>query len=269
MTIIREYRIVMPLSLEEYKIGQLYTVIETSKATTGGGNGVEWHANRPYKDYPLFDGRYTCGQFTRKTYHMKNKVPGYIRAVVSEKACTAEEKAYNAYPYCRVEIKPGMTPDKFKIYVETMHLADRGTTENALNLPPNLLANREVIHLDIVNDKIDKADYKASDDPTKFQYKDRGPYEGANWRDTCDPVMCCYKLVFVECSWMVMWGTMENFMVKQYPRLFRLFHRQLLCTMDQWIDLTMEDVRELEAEAMVAINKQLREGPIRGMKTTE
>lgn len=41
--------------------------------------------------------------------------------------------------------------DNFVIKIETMHLPDRGTTMNAHELPPNLLAKRDVVHLDIAS----------------------------------------------------------------------------------------------------------------------
>lgn len=34
-----EFRVRMPLTLEEYKIGQRYTVVEYSRQETGGGEG--------------------------------------------------------------------------------------------------------------------------------------------------------------------------------------------------------------------------------------
>jgi hypothetical protein len=64
-------RIVMPLSVEEYRIGQLYSVIEASKNETGGGEGVEILKNEPFTDYPLF-GSYNSGQFTHKVYHLQS-----------------------------------------------------------------------------------------------------------------------------------------------------------------------------------------------------
>ena len=39
--IIIEYRIVLPLTVEEYHIGQLYGVAEMSKNETSGGEGIE------------------------------------------------------------------------------------------------------------------------------------------------------------------------------------------------------------------------------------
>ena len=50
MTIIKEYRIPMPITLEEYQIGQLYATAECSKDNTGGGEGVEVLKNEPFTE---------------------------------------------------------------------------------------------------------------------------------------------------------------------------------------------------------------------------
>lgn len=42
----------------------------------------------------------------------------------------------------------------FEIKIESYHLPDAGTTENAHHLPPELLAKREVIVIDIANDTV-------------------------------------------------------------------------------------------------------------------
>ena len=44
--------------------------------------------------------------------------------------------------------------ENFLMKIESIHLADDGTTENAHNLPPELLAKREVITIDIANDPV-------------------------------------------------------------------------------------------------------------------
>ncbi|XP_019711962.1 phosphatidylinositol transfer protein beta isoform-like [Hippocampus comes] len=101
MVLIKEYRVVLPISVEEYQVGQLYSVAEASKNETGGGEGIEVLKNEPYEE----DGE--KGQFTHKIYHLKSKVPAYVRMLAPESAFVFHEKAWNAYPYCRT----GKSPD--------------------------------------------------------------------------------------------------------------------------------------------------------------
>lgn len=60
--------------------------------------------------------------------------------------------------------------------------------------------------------------------------------------------MCAYKLVTCEFKWFGLQGTVESRIQKAYPRLFRNFHRQVFCWLDQWYGLTIEDIRRLEEE---------------------
>ncbi|KAJ7990267.1 hypothetical protein DPEC_G00298550 [Dallia pectoralis] len=93
--LIKEFRVILPISVEEYQVGQLYSVAETSKNETGGGEGVEVLKNEPYEK----DGE--KGQYTHKIYHLHSKVPSYVRVLAPSTALNIHEKAWNAYPYCR------------------------------------------------------------------------------------------------------------------------------------------------------------------------
>ena len=37
--LIKEFRVILPMSVEEYQVAQLYAVAEASKNETGGGEG--------------------------------------------------------------------------------------------------------------------------------------------------------------------------------------------------------------------------------------
>jgi hypothetical protein len=64
----------MPLSVEEYQIGQLYSVAEASLAETGGGEGISVLKNEPFENNPLLGGKYSSGRYTYKIYHVASKV---------------------------------------------------------------------------------------------------------------------------------------------------------------------------------------------------
>ena len=46
--LIKEFRVILPMTVEEYQVAQLYAVAEASKNETGGGEG-----NRSYLKYNL------------------------------------------------------------------------------------------------------------------------------------------------------------------------------------------------------------------------
>ena len=106
--IIKEFRVTLPMTVEEYQVAQLYSVAEASKNETGGGEGVEVRENRPYTGHALLGDQFTEGQYTHKIYHLASKVPQFVRMIAPEGSLEVEEKAHNGYPYCRTVLSnPG------------------------------------------------------------------------------------------------------------------------------------------------------------------
>jgi len=251
--IIIEYRIVMPLTVPEYQIGQLYGVAEMSKNETHGGEGLEILINEPYTDTDQ------SGQYTHKIYHLSSRVPTWIRLLAPSTALNIDEKAWNAYPYCKTVMTNQFMADKFSITVETRHAPDAGTQENIHNLPPDLLSKRQVDYVDIVKDPIEAKDYNDKTDPAKFHSTktSRGPLS-ADWREKwTGPVMCCYKLITVEFKVMGVQGRVESFIHKTSRYQMLKLHRQIFCWLDQFADLTLEQIREIEEKTKKELQEKL------------
>ena len=203
------------MTVDEYQVAQLYSVAEASKNETGGGEGVEVIKNEPYDDVPLLGGKFTKGQYTYKIYHLASKVPSIVRAIAPKGSLEIHEEAWNAYPYCKTVLSnPGYMKDNFFIMIETYHYPDRGVSENLHELQPDKLKQREVVHIDIANDPVSRADYKP------------GPLNG-DWKGEVDPVMTCYKLVTAEFKWFGLQTKVESFIMATERRLFTNFHRQV------------------------------------------
>lgn len=266
--LIKEFRIVLPLTVDEYQVGQLFSVAEASKNETGGGEGVEVIKNESFDDPTILGEAYAQGQYTFKIYHLKSKIPKLLHMLLPAGSTEVHEHAWNAYPYCRTIISnPTYMKEKFVVKIETLHAPDRGTQDNAHNLSPELLKKRDVAFIDIANDQVLAKDYKITEDPTKFKSSraNRGPLIGKNWKDSCEPVMCAYKLVTVEFIWRGFQGRVESFIMKQEARLFLNFHRQVFCWLDRWHGLSMQDIRALEAETKRQLDEQRQRGPLRGL----
>uniref|UniRef100_A0A9L0R7J4 Phosphatidylinositol transfer protein alpha isoform n=1 Tax=Equus caballus TaxID=9796 RepID=A0A9L0R7J4_HORSE len=178
MVLLKEYRVILPVSVDEYQVGQLYSVAEASKNETGGGEGVEVLVNEPYEK----DGE--RGQYTHKIYHLQSKVPTFVRMLAPEGALNIHEKAWNAYPYCRTVITNEYMKEDFLIKIETWHKPDLGTQENVHKLEPEAWKHVEAIYIDIADrSQVLSKDYKAEEDPAKFKSikTGRGPL-GPNWK---------------------------------------------------------------------------------------
>jgi hypothetical protein len=265
--LIKEYRVTLPLTVEEYQVAQLYSIAEVSKHETGGGEGIEVLKNEPFHNHPLLGGKYCTGQYTYKIYHLASKVPSFLRLPALTDSLEVHEEAWNAYPYCKTVItNAGCMKENFIIIIESLHLADKGNQQNVHELPPEKLKCREVVHIDIANDPVTTEDYKPDEDPAKFKSEKtgRGPLKG-QWMDKVNPVMTCYKLVTAEFKCFGLQSRMENSIQKTERRLFTNFHRQVFCWIDRWYGLTMEDIRAIEDKTKEELDRQRTVGEVRGI----
>ncbi|KAJ8922249.1 hypothetical protein NQ315_004186 [Exocentrus adspersus] len=211
--LIKEYRIPLPLTVEEYRIAQLYMialhnsylhykcgmsiitvtsgeycnnevvdrVVVTSRKksreeSSGAGSGVEILINEPYTDGP--GGQ---GQYTRKIYHVGSHLPGWIKGILPKTALMVEEEAWNAYPYTKTRYTCPFV-EKFSLEIETYYYSDNGHQENVFNLTGSDLRNRIVDVIDVVKDHLYGTDYVREEDPLYYvsEKSGRGPLT-VNW----------------------------------------------------------------------------------------
>lgn len=77
------------------------------------------------------------------------------------------------------------------------------------------------------------------------------------WRDTDKPLMCSYKLVDVSFE---VWGLqtkVEEFIHRSIRDILLLGHRQAFAWIDDWYDMSLDDVRAYEHETHQETNKKL------------
>jgi len=252
--LIKEYRIPMPLSVEEYRIAQLYMVAKFSRERSKKGEGIEILVNEPFENE---NGK---GQYTHKILHLGSHIPAWIKAVLPTSATQVEEKAWNAYPYVKTIYTCPIFGERFSIVSETRYFDDDGSQENVHNLDKDQLKQRQVEFVDIVMEEIDPRYYKKEEDPKLFvsQKTKRGPL-AENWQKTQKPLMCIYKLTYVEFK---VWGlqtTAESWIQKSMVHdVLTLGHKQAFCWMDEWFDMTIDDLRKFEQETKEFLDQLLK-----------
>lgn len=268
-----EYRIPLPISVTEYQIAQLYAVAEASKNETGGGDGIEVILNEPYTNHP----EYGDGQYTHKIFHLRSKVPQFVRMIAPAGSLEVHEKAWNAYPFCRTEYTNPYMGKHFFIAIETRHLQGFPVDDkvDVHNLNDKMLGMREVRNVDIVKGPVSSSDYKADEDPTLFESKRTQPprcplKKEGDWKtELADPdpekTMTCYKLYKIKFKWWGLQTKVEKVIVDAVNRLLLNFHRQLVCWIDKWYGLGMEDIRKIEDETKEKLDVMRHEGEVRGM----
>ncbi|XP_035704976.1 phosphatidylinositol transfer protein beta isoform isoform X1 [Folsomia candida] len=264
--LVKEYRIILPLTVEEYQIGQLYSIAQASRNETGGGDGIQVITNESFENQPLLGHQFPSGQYTKKKYYLANKVGGLVKTLLPKSALVLEENAWNAYPYCRTILTNEYMGSDFGISIETYHLPGKGEHENVHQLTNEKLAQREVVIIDIAGELLDPADYDKDEDPRlhKSLKCDRGPLT-PGWINTVKPVMTCYKLVTCHFNWFGLQTRVEKLIQKYEMRLFTKFHRQVYCWLDNWYELTLEDIRNIELQVQEELENQRIHGALRGI----
>ncbi|XP_055018149.1 LOW QUALITY PROTEIN: membrane-associated phosphatidylinositol transfer protein 2-like [Boleophthalmus pectinirostris] len=258
--LIKEYRIPMPMSVEEYRIAQLYMIQKKSREEScGEGSGVEILENKPYTDGPG-----GVGQYTHKVYHIGMHIPSWFRSILPKAALRVEEESWNAYPYTRTRYTCPFV-EKFSIDIETYYKPDTGNQADVFNMSAVEKRQRSIDPIDIVTDPIAAHEYKVEEDPRLYKSAktQRGPLrddwiEEYNNNPGKTPIMCAYKLCKVEFRYWGMQSKIERFIHDVGLRKVMVrAHRQAWCWQDEWYGLTMEDIRQLELETQLALARKM------------
>lgn len=233
----------------------------------GQGSGIEILINEPYENGPGGNG-----QYTRKIYHVGSHLPGWIKGLLPKSALTVEEEAWNSYPYTKTRYTCPFV-EKFSLEIETYYFPDGGNQENVFKLSGSDLRNRIVDVIDIVKDQLYGADYQQSEDPTQYvsEKTARGPLDETwledHWAEVkgkTQPtarnmsLMCAYKLCRVEFRYWGMQTKLEKFIHDTALRKTMVrAHRQAWAWQDEWHGLKMEDIREIERQTQLALQKKM------------
>lgn len=246
----KEYRICMPLTVEEYQIGQLYMISKHSCEQSGGGEGVEVVRNE-LDTHP----QHGPGQLTEKRIYLSSKLPSWLKAFVP-RFFYVIEKAWNFYPYTITEYSVSFIP-KFSIRIETRFENNNGSNNNVFGDTPTPEEN--VCFLDILTDPIPEKHYKESEDLSCWRSNktNRGPLE-KGWRDNHSPIMCSYKRV--QCSFEVFGfqTRTEDFVHGIIKDILLVGHRQAVAWVDEWHGLSLEEVREYEKTMQEKTNTKIK-----------
>ncbi|XP_066538635.1 cytoplasmic phosphatidylinositol transfer protein 1b [Hoplias malabaricus] len=248
--LMKEYRICMPLTVEEYQIGQLYMISKHSLEQSSGGEGVEVVRNEP-DTHP----QYGPGQVTEKRIYLNSKLPSWIQKFVPM-IFYVTEKAWNFYPYTITEYTCSFLP-KLLVKIETHFQNDNGSSENVFGDVPT--PRDSVCFLDILSDPIPEKHYKKTEDLSSWESKrtGRGPLVDG-WRNSTRPIMCSYKRV--QCSFEVygFQGRTEEFIHKNIRDILLVGHRQAVAWIDEWHGMSLEEVRDFERKLQQETNDKLK-----------
>jgi hypothetical protein len=264
-----EYRIVIPTTIDKYRIANIYMVAATSVQETGQakGEGIEVINNEP------FANETESGQFTYKIMHFKSRMPAFVRLVIPDKYLHIHERSWNAYPHYVTKYElPGMG-SAFVMSVETQHVPyrpDAPFPDNAVDIPADKLKKRKVVWLDVVDSKPPPA--TPEEDCRGFVCPEGGiatPLTGDKKGKAADEskppfwtksypgeMMCCVKVVTFKFKWRGIQSVTEKYALNTvYHGIFLGGHRKLTKWAGQWFPMGIEDVRAFEARLLAECNQ--------------
>lgn len=204
----------------------------------------------------------------------------WLKALLPKSAMIVEEKAWNVYPYTKTRYTCPLI-EKFSIEIETLYFNDCGNQPNVFKLTSSEL-NRQIDIIDIVKEC--PSEFKSEeDDPRLYKSKktQRGPlpedWVEQYWNNgqPIHPIMCAYKLCKVEFKYWGMQSKIEKF-IHDIGKLKFAFlkcssfytftalrgimvkaHQQAWVWQDEWVELTMDDIRKLEQETQEYLKRRM------------
>ncbi|CAF0849875.1 unnamed protein product [Adineta ricciae] len=273
---LKEYRIPMPLSLDEYHLGQQWTEIELLKETlqtcathvTMFENITEQERMKIINDkvpLPLRDKISFLTPMTHRQYQIKDQKSKFFNFVFFKPKTdlVLDEYSWDSWPYTLTIVEN--LENSIRIIVQSYCQTNSPLAINQncqVYFPLNTDQMRISKDYEIINvsERLDeKRDYRIDEDPTRnisLKKPNLLPLElNSKWYENQSSI-CVYKIVELmmlndsneEKSFLskatnkIIWSSI----VKTQRMLYHRFHQKMLCDIDQWIDKTMGNVREEE-----------------------
>jgi len=262
MRIVAEFQIPMPFTSEEMDVGLLYTTVQAMYKETGDGGGTEFVTNEPFK-YPFSDDLqdFTSGQYTYKIHRVGDRLPRFVKLLIggSSKASIHEE-SWNSHPLFRTVISlPDLLPRMFHGDFRSLVLEKENRhLENVFELGEDDMKDRKIIDIDIAEKMFD---FDTEDDPTKFTSvkTGRGPLD-KDWMKNMEPLTFTRKLVILDLSIQesLVPNKVKDIAIRIAAKILWQYHRKMFCSMDEWVNLSMDDIRKLEKECAERLPEEMK-----------
>jgi hypothetical protein len=89
----------------------------------------------------------------------------------------------------------------------------------------------------------------------------RGPLR-KEWQRDVKPVMCAYKMVKVDANYWGVQNRVEKLMLNGIHQVVLLTHRNAFCWLDEWFDLTYEEICDKEQTRRQRLKATVKQLPI-------
>ena len=230
----------MPLSVEEFKRGQRYTIARAERDAIAEGVGVmlvlSEHCQHEF---------YGDGVHQEKRFYLSSHLPAWAQSFIPSSFYVLEE-SWDFYPHhCHSVFTCKMLPG-LRVEIYSCYINDKATTENVFNLDPAVLKHRKVQVFDVINDKLkDTKGGRYNIRGFKCEKAQRGPLH-KDWIETQNEVMCSYKLIRASVPILGIQNRAENGIAEGLSEVLFRTHKDSVMWLDDWFDITYGELRELE-----------------------
>ena len=205
------------------------------------------HINDAKYKSEQFPSQFRSGQYTYKI-HMIGSLPWWLKLCVRGKKADIHEESWNSHPFFITIVSLPMFGGRFHGDIKSMSIDfESPKTDNVFNLGKNDLEKRKSVDIDIAGQMFKSYE----DDPKQFKSKKtgRGPL-GDDWMNKMDHISNNYTLIVIDLnvSNFLIPGRFKKYVIRMATKIMWKYYRKMFCTMDEWINLTMDDIRKLEKE---------------------
>ncbi|CBY21414.1 unnamed protein product [Oikopleura dioica] len=153
MVVRKEYRIPLPISLDEYNRAQIYTSIISERDFSKNGEGIE-------RVETIEEEEQT---YVKRLYHVHSLMPSPIQKVIKKDQSVLIEQGWLSYPLFKTTFTNTYMGENFLIEITTIHKDDLGESENIHDLSDDEWKNTEVVNIDIAENGPEEWDPKKID----------------------------------------------------------------------------------------------------------
>ncbi|KAK8812222.1 hypothetical protein WA158_007456 [Blastocystis sp. Blastoise] len=266
--ILLEFRIPLPFSAEDAKQAYPYGNTVALKRLYDFHCACDWSISENFDNSdgsqegsPVFNLPIPQmkGQYDYKVTDMASMYPAFVIACVPGHQLTCEEECYTSLPYIEAWSSSKLVgTDRFTCKIKTLFKDDLGTEDNVFNLSEDELEKRSIEFRDInqhhstekVNPVLDIKNFKC----TKRGF---GPLPEDWIENSCIPSKCTmYRLIDIKFNLLGLSTIISTLLSNQHKQYEPEIARDMVRTMDEWIDMTDEDIKRIETECRETLKEQ-------------
>lgn len=262
-----EWRIILPVSPEQFERAETYMVGKRGIEEAGNGEGIEFVTREPYEE----DG--TQGEYTHSVYHYGSRIPGIIRWAVPKSFSDFHEHSWCNFPHSRFKYVVPALEKRVQISMDCYVLSyerEKGFPDNPCHLTPEELAMREIRYMDVVSQPPipERADWKLGG----FKCDEAGislipestrPYDFSKppeWTENYNgPMVLNAKAIKAHVGIFGVQTKIQNLLAcTSVPGILLESARALVGWAPEWANMSKEQIQQYIMDARQKVNEDLK-----------